>query len=92
MSDDRTVQERLREIVRDGDRHGVCAQIPTNVALRPIMESAADRIDALEKALNPSAWTKEMSAAWHQNIPDTQRAFYALYRAALHPSENEDRK
>lgn len=47
------------------------------------------RIDALERALNPSAWTKEMSDAWHLNIPDTQMAFYALYRATLHPSDNE---
>lgn len=35
-------------------------------------------VAALDKALDPRRWTKEMSDAWHRNIPDLYKAFAAL--------------
>lgn len=32
----------------------------------------------LQVKLNPRFWTKEMSDAWHSNIPDLLKAFEAL--------------
>jgi len=38
----------------------------------------ADEIKRLRTLLDPRMWTKEMSEAWHKNIPDTVAAFDAL--------------
>lgn len=43
--------------------------------------------DALLEALNPRLWTKEMSDAWHKNIPDTVSAFDALRAIAAMKGE-----
>jgi hypothetical protein len=34
-----------------------------------------------QRYMNPRLWTKEMSDAWHSNIPDLQKAFDALLSA-----------
>lgn len=38
--------------------------------------------EALEIAFNPRRWTREHQNAWHQNIPDIQKAFEALREIA----------
>lgn len=43
---------------------------------------AAAKESELERALNPTQWTEEMSAAWHGAIPDVPKAFAALRAAA----------
>ncbi len=40
-------------------------------------------IEKLRQCLNPREWTREMSEAWHKNIPDTQKAFEALVESAI---------
>jgi len=37
-----------------------------------------NELDRLNTLLNPRLWTREMSKAWHKNIPDVLRAFSAL--------------
>jgi hypothetical protein len=46
----------------------------------PIPEPAST--GGIECALNPLLWTREMSDAWHRNLPDTVAAFRALREAA----------
>ncbi len=41
-------------------------------------EDWMDRWERTNILLNPRFWTKEMSDAWHQNIPDLMKAFEAL--------------
>jgi hypothetical protein len=43
---------------------------------QPAAQPAAD-----QRCMNPRLWTKEMSDAWHSNIPDLQKAFDALLSA-----------
>lgn len=50
------------------------------------IRATAERAKRLEKAFNPRAWTPAMSKAWHENLPDTEKAFSALLDAVL----NED--
>jgi hypothetical protein len=42
---------------------------------------------AADIRMNPRLWTREMSDAWHSNIPDLQKAFEAL--AAASPEQKE---
>lgn len=56
---------------------------PTPSALRMLNALAPVDAEPLEIALDPRRWTREMSEAWHQNIPDLMAAFAALRAAAV---------
>jgi hypothetical protein len=43
-----------------------------------VIRKQRERIEKLEKALNPRQWSREQSDAWHRAIPDVQAAFDAL--------------
>ena len=49
---------------------------------QPAAQPAAD-----QRCMNPRLWTKEMSDAWHSNIPDLQKAFDALLSAGKETTE-----
>lgn len=89
MSDTRTIQERLRDedaMVAQGLFHCV-----------PVMRQAADRIDALEKALAMAR--PYVDAEWPLDDDDSEEAKDAraaseeierlLDSSALHPSDND---
>lgn len=54
-------------------------------SLRTQLEAEGDVVRQLSKALNPFTWTKEMSDAWHNALPDVQKAFNELHLAAVKP-------
>lgn len=74
----------------------VCLGDPTHIAfsdlVKPINCGSKERAAAIVQsynshaalvaALSPRMWTREMSDAWHRNIPDVQAAFAALLKAA----------
>jgi len=47
-------------------------------------------LDKRDIALNPRRWTREMSDAWHKNIPDVNAAFEALRDTALKTTTGHD--
>lgn len=49
-------------------------------------DAVEDPAAALLVALNPRAWTADMSDAWHKALPDINAAFAALREAALKAS------
>jgi len=57
-----------------GDRDADLVLSPSS---KRIME-LENTVSHFEDLLNPRMWTKEMSDAWHNYIPDTQAAFDAL--------------
>ena len=52
-------------------------------ALQAKLDAVTKDAEALRSALNPQQWNAEMSTAWHLNIPDLQKAFEELTKAAL---------
>ena len=53
---------------------------------REVLVLGNDDLALLWQLLNPRRWTREMNAAWHLNIPNTQAAFDALRAIALQHS------
>ena len=47
-------------------------------ALLQRLADAEAKLDEANIKLNPRLWTREMSHAWHINIPDLRKAFEAL--------------
>ena len=45
--------------------------------------SSHDQLKVAREAFNTRKWSREMSDAWHTNIPDLQAAFTALLQQAL---------
>ena len=50
----------------------------------PLYDAPPSRAQVVDvNMLRPRNWTREMSDAWHRNIPDTVKAFDSLLEAAL---------
>jgi len=64
-----------------GSNADVCA-LDSEVNAKLIVK-AVNSHQILVDAFNPRTWSKEMSDAWHKNIPDTQKAFQVLFKAIL---------
>jgi len=80
------VREMISEatVERNGEEYIPATWIDASLLCDEVEQLIKTNIQ-LEKALNPLCWTREMSQAWHGTIPDTQKAFNALHRAAVKP-------
>ncbi len=56
---------------------------PNNLAPSHTTFTDAEKIQILERCLDPRRWNKAMIDAWHTHIPDVEGAFRELREAAF---------
>ena len=88
------LKQKIADAVYEAIKNNPCA------AAAPAMPGAAQQAaqqqaatvpyGALELAINPRRWTREMDQAWHRNIPDLYAAFDALRAAAIRAAATTD--